>query len=409
MKTAVQFGAGNIGRGFMGQLFFEAGYHTIFVEASKPLVELLNASHTYPLRLLDASSQQAIDMEVTHIRALHVDEVEQISETIAHADVTGSAVGVPNLIHIAPLLAAGIRRRFTTNPTSIDIYLCENMLDAALQLKSHVLEQLEHDVRVWAEEHVGFVGTSVVRMVPVISAELRRQYSGLVVADSYHKLSYDGTAIKAAPPPIVGLYPVKNFKAEVERKLFMYNLGHAALAYPGYLKGFSYIHESFEDQEITMLFQKCLDETDVALQKCYPKDIDAKSQEETRKDIFLRFSNPMMMDTIRRIARDPIRKMGPEDRLIGSATLCLSQGIFPEYIAIACAAALCYDQPDDPQALKLQEIIQQSGIEATLREVSSLDPESEFGKTIRNNYSRIQEQRANAEKHFSLLNRHCWK
>lgn len=404
MKTAIQFGAGNIGRGFMGQLFFEAGYHTIFVEASKPLVELLNAAHTYPLRLLDAPSQQAIDMEITHIHALHVDEIDQIAEAIAQAEVMGSAVGVPNLIHIAPLLAAGIHRRFRMNSTPIDIYLCENMLHAASQLKSHVLERLEYDVKAWAEEHVGFIGTSVARMVPVISEELRRQDPGLVVADSYHKLPYDGTAVKSAPPPIEGLYPVRNFEAEVERKLFMYNLGHAALAYPGYLKGLFYIHESFEDQEITMLFQKCLDETALALQKRFPEDIDAKSQEETRKDIFLRFSNPMIMDTIRRIARDPIRKLGPEDRLIGSANLCLNQGIFPEYIAIACAAALCYDHPDDPQAVKLQEMIQQSGVEATLREVSSLDPESELGKTIIHNYFRIQEQRANAEKRVSFLN-----
>jgi len=409
MKTAIQFGAGNIGRGFMGQLFFEAGYHTIFVEASKSLVDLLNVSHKYPLRILDALSQQAIDMEITHIRALYVDEIEEIAEAIAHADVMGSAVGVPNLIHIAPVLAAGIRQRFTTNPASIDIYLCENMLHAASQLRSHVLGHLEQDVSAWAEEHVGFVGTSVARMVPVISEEVRRRHPGLVVADSYHKLPYDGTAVKSAPPPIVGLYPVRNFEAEVERKLFMYNLGHAALAYPGYLKGLSYIHESFEDQEITMLFQKCLDETALALQKRFHEDIDAKSQEETRKDIHLRFSNPMIMDTIGRIARDPIRKLGSEDRLIGSAKLCLSQGIFPEYIAIAAAAALCYDHPGDPQAVKLQEMIQQSGIEATLRNVSSLDPESKFGKTIINNYFRIQEQGVNAEKHFSLLNRHYWK
>jgi mannitol-1-phosphate 5-dehydrogenase len=404
MKTAIQFGAGNIGRGFMGQLFFEAGYHTIFVEASKSLVDLLNASHTYPLRLLDAATQRTINMDIAHIQALHIDQIDQITDAIAHTEVMGSAVGVPNLIHIAPLLVAGIHRRFTMNPAPIDIYLCENMLHAASQLKSHVLEQLEHDVRVWAEDYVGFVGTSVARMVPVISEELRRQHPGLVVADSYHKLPYDGIARKAAPPRIEGLYPVRNFEAEVERKLFMYNLGHAALAYPGYLKGLSYIHESFEDQEITMLFQKCLDETALALQKRFPEDIDAKSQEETRKDIFLRFSNPMIMDTIRRIARDPIRKLGSEDRLIGSANLCLNQGIFPKYIAIACAAALCYDQPEDPQAVKLQEIIRHSGIEATLRNVSSLDPESEFGKTIIHNYLRIQEQRANAEKHFSLLN-----
>ena len=398
MKTAIQFGAGNIGRGFMGQLFFEAGYQTIFVEASKSLVELLNASQNYPLRILDAASQQTIDLEIRRIRALFVDEVEQISEAISNADVMASAVGVNNLVHIAPLIAAGIVRRFRTNPSPIDIYLCENMLDAASRLECHVLECLENDARAWAESHVGFVGTSVARMVPEISEEVRKQHPGLVVADSYRKLPYDGAALKGTPPPSSGMYPVKNFKAEVERKLFMYNLGHATLAYLGYLKKLRFVHEGFEDKEITTVFNKALDETGSALQKLYPQDIGAKSQEEVREDIDLRFSNPMMMDTIQRVGRDPIRKLRADDRLLGSAHLCLSQGIFPKSVAFVCAAALCYDEPNDPRAVELQDKIEHAGVEDTLREVSSLDPDSELGRTIIGNYRRIQKKnRTNAE------------
>jgi mannitol-1-phosphate 5-dehydrogenase len=393
MKTAIQFGAGNIGRGFMGQLFFEAGYQTIFVEAFESLVDMLNNSQAYPLRILDAASQQAIDLEITNIRALYVEQTEQIVEAIAHADVMGSAVGVKNLIHIAPLVAAGITRRFSINPTPLDIYLCENMLDAASQLQSHVLDHLEQDLRAWSKHAIGFVGTSVARMVPVVSEELRKQHPTLVIADSYHKFPYDGTATKATQPPIEGMYPVKNFKAEVERKLFMYNLGHAALAYLGYLRGFSYVHETFDDREFISVFQQALDETGTALQKLYPDDIDAKSQENVRADINLRFSNPMMMDTIQRVGRDPLRKLGVHDRLVGSANLCLSQGIFPQNIAMICAAALCYDEPHDPQAVKLQHMISALGIETTLRKVSSLESHSELGRAIIQQYQRFQEQR----------------
>ena len=53
MKKAVQFGAGNIGRGFLGQLFFESGYETTFVDVVEPLVAGLNERHSYPLRILD--------------------------------------------------------------------------------------------------------------------------------------------------------------------------------------------------------------------------------------------------------------------------------------------------------------------------------------------------------------------
>jgi len=199
------------------------------------------------------------------------------------------------------------------------------------------------------------------------------------------------------------MYPVRNFKAEFERKLFMYNLGHAALAYLGHLKGLSYVHEGFEDEDITTVFNGALDETGTALQRLYPDDIDAQGQEEVRQDIKLRFGNPMLMDTIQRVGRDPIRKLGADDRLVGSAKLCLSQGLFPKRIATTCAAALCYDEPTDPQALKLQDMIRHGGVGATLRDVSALDPGSDLGGTIISDYHRIQGRRANAGRCFSLL------
>jgi mannitol-1-phosphate 5-dehydrogenase len=305
----------------------------------------------------------------------------------------GSAVGVNNLAHIALLLAAGITRRFAKNPTPVDIYLCENMLDAATQLQSYVWGYLQHDVRVWAENAIGFVGTSVARMVPMVSEEFRQQYPNLVIADSYHKLPYDGTSTKAKQPPIEGMYPVNNFKAEVERKIFTYNLGHAALAYLGHLRGYSYVHETFEDETFITIFQQALDETGAALQQSYPEDIDAKSQQDVRADINLRFSNPMIQDTIQRVGRDPIRKLGAHDRLVGSANLCVQQGIFPRNIAIICAAALCYDEPNDPRAVELQNMIHTLGVEATLHTVSSLEPRSELGQAIIQEYHRFQEQR----------------
>ncbi len=57
-KLAVQFGAGNIGRGLMGQLFWESGFETVFVDADPSLVDQLNARGSYPLRILDAYSQR---------------------------------------------------------------------------------------------------------------------------------------------------------------------------------------------------------------------------------------------------------------------------------------------------------------------------------------------------------------
>jgi mannitol-1-phosphate 5-dehydrogenase len=390
MKTAVQFGAGNIGRGFMGQLLFESGYKTVFIEAKKELVERLNERKCYPLRILDALSQKEILLKIENIEAVNINETGAAVDAISGADVMSTAVGLKNLAPISAVIAEGVKKRCKTNPSPVDIYLCENILNASDILRSRVFEKLDPVVRKWAEDNIGFVGTAVARMVPEAPSRPGFEDPLLVVADSYHKLAYDQKAVKGRVPGIEGLYPAGNFKAEVERKLFVYNLGHAALAYLGSLKGFSYIHETIKDSECYPVFDRALDETSSALLKQYPEDFDIQGQKEVREDIRLRYGNPMIMDTVHRVGRDPIRKLGPEDRLIGSAKLCISQGIFPENIAHICAAALCYNFQQDPEAVKLQEMIKDQGVEAVLEQVSNIDTGGALGKKIIYYYRELQ-------------------
>jgi mannitol-1-phosphate 5-dehydrogenase len=101
----------------------------------------------------------------------------------------------------------------------------------------------------------------------------------------------------------------------------------------------------------------------------------------------------MLLDTVQRVARDPIRKLGPNDRLIGSAKLCMEYAIFPEYIALVCGAAFCFDYQGDPDAVKLQEMIAGQGIARTLEQVSEVDPESDFGKKVLAAYYEFQKRR----------------
>ena len=392
-KIAVQFGAGNIGRGFMGQLFWEAGYHTCFVEYNPSLVSLLNEKKQYPLRLLDAYSKQEVDLTIDRFEALATNECQRIAETIAKADVIGTAVGVKSLEHIAPSLAEGIMVRRQKNPSPVDIYLCENIYGAAAMLKEAVLKSLDAETAKWMEQSIGFVGTSVARMVPAASDRFGVDDPLFVVADSYHKLPYDGPAMRGEPLNIEGMYAVGNFQAEVERKLFTHNLGHAALGYLGFLKGYSYVHEPFDDPELSAIFDGALDETSEALVKMYPDDLDADEHRDIRKDVRIRFGNPMIMDTVQRVARDPIRKLGPHDRLIGSAKLCLKYGIIPTHIASVCGAALCYDYAEDPDAVQLQEMIQEYGIDRTLQQVSGVEPGDDFGKKILEAYFELQKKK----------------
>ncbi|MFP4564401.1 MAG: hypothetical protein ACLFRY_13955 [Spirochaetia bacterium] len=386
MKQALQFGAGNIGRGFMGQLFWEAGYETCFVEYDQGFVKLLNEAGRYPLRLLDAYSGAEIDMTIDKVEAVHSTELGRTSEIFAEAAAVGTAVGVRNLEATAPLVATGIKKRIAVDGGPVDIFLCENVFGAGKILKTAVFELLSAEERSWAEANIGFVGTSVARMVPAPDKRFEKEGPLFVVADSYHKLPYDAEASRAPEPPIEGLVSVSNFRAEVERKLYTHNLGHAAMGYLGYHEGYTYVHETFEDEELLAVFDGALNETAAALVKRYPEDIDADEHAEIRKDVRIRFGNPLLGDPLTRVARDPLRKLGPEDRLVGSGRLCLDYEIFPAHIARVCGAAYRYDNPEDPAAVELQDIIADKGIEGALEEVSGLDPRSDFGRAVADAY-----------------------
>jgi mannitol-1-phosphate 5-dehydrogenase len=399
MQLAVQFGAGNIGRGFMGQLFWEAGYKTVFVEASRDLVRSLNRSGCYSLKLLDASSRRIIDLSIDRFKALWGDDKTAVAQAVEGARVIGTAVGVRNLSAISEVLAKGIEERFSSKKEPVDIYLCENVVNAADILREEVRKLIDRaEVLEWMESNVGFVGTVVARMVPSVGERYGGEDPLLVVADSYHKLPYDAKAARAPQPPIEGMRPVEHFRAEVERKLYTYNLGHAALAYLGYLKGYTYVHEPFADEQLLEVFQGTLDETCGAIGRKYSDVFTRKSNEEIREDIDLRFGNPMIQDTVYRVGRDPLRKLGPDDRLVGSAKLCMENGIFPRNIASVCGAALCYDYDGDPDAQRLQKMIASQGVEKTLREVSSVDPSGDFGKVVLDSYRELKELKQKVNK-----------
>lgn len=380
MKYGVQFGAGNIGRGFIGHLLWESGFRTIFVEANQELVRLLNERGCYPLRLLDKDGT-ARDLLIDGVEALSSEEEDRVSDAVAGAEIVFTAVGVKNLKLIARTLAWGIEKRSRTNPQFLNIFLCENLKDAPTLLRQEVEMYLSSLAKDFCQQKVGFVGTVVARMVPVIGERYGVKDPLFMVAESYHKLPFDVGAIKGPVPPVSGLKPVSNFQAEVDKKLFLHNLGHATLAYVGYLKRYAYIHEAVADQEIEGILNGVWGEITLALFRKYPT-LDRAETEEMVKDLKERFANPALMDTVERVGREPLRKLKPGDRLVGGIHLCLSQGVFPRSIAMACGAALHYDFSGDPEAVILQEMVARKGVTEVIKEVCALDPESEVGKEI---------------------------
>ncbi len=375
MSTAVHFGAGRIGRGFLGQLYAQSGWDTVFVDVVPEVIEALNRQEGYDIRLVDDAGTKVVRVE--QVRGIDGRETDAVAEAVAACDLASTAVGVRALPQVAGPLAAGLARRAEASGEPLNVVVCENLLDAAEQLRQAVLDHLgEVPSADFVRENAGFVATVVSRMVP----DQEHDDPLTVSVEPYAILPVDAAAFVGPPPAIQGMRPVPNIRGHEERKLFCHNLGHALCAYIGHQRGFELIPDAIEDTPIRMATIAGLAEAADALIPRHgfePEEYDAHVH-----DLLRRFANRALGDTVARVARDPIRKLGRHDRLVGAAQLCLDHGIHPTNILAGISAAVAYDHPDDPQAARLQDI-RRRGFDAVLTEVCGLQSDDPLYPLIR--------------------------
>jgi mannitol-1-phosphate 5-dehydrogenase len=153
MKKAVMYGAGNIGRGFIGKVFSDSGYDVCFLDIMPNIIEELNRRHEYPVRIVTNNGNH--DEIVKNVRAVHAGGSEALAE-IASFDIMATAVGVNVLPKIAPVIAKGIIERMKAG-RPLDIILCENQLEADILMRGWINEYLNEEQREWAGKNIGLV------------------------------------------------------------------------------------------------------------------------------------------------------------------------------------------------------------------------------------------------------------
>jgi len=370
-KLAVHFGAGNIGRGFLAQLYTESGFRVLFVDIVDAVVNALHDRGTYPLDIVETAGTTRL--WIKPVDALHASRTDAVAVAMAQADIASTAVGAAVLPRLASTIARGIEKRTKIRPESpLNIILCENIHDAAGLLRPLVLEQLEGDSRRWAEKNIGFINASIGRMVPVMTDEQKAEDPLLVRVEPYCELPVDADALVPPFPEIRHMKPISGFMAYVERKLYVHNLSHAATAYLGWFHRHHFIWQAAEDPAVAQLARAAALESCQALVR--RRGLSMQDLEAHVEDLFARYRNRALGDTVERVARDPVRKLGPEDRIIGAARQCLEADITPQHIAIVAAAAARYRNPEDPAACRIQEIMERKGLTGVLTEISGLPP-----------------------------------
>ncbi|WP_124726757.1 mannitol-1-phosphate 5-dehydrogenase [Staphylospora marina] len=378
---AVHFGAGNIGRGFIGALLNQSGCEVCFIDVVQELVDEINRRREY---VVETAAEHRETFIVRGVRAVSGLDPEAVSREIIDADLVTTAVGPAVLERIAPVLAKALTERLRTHDRPLNIIACENAVGASTMLKSYIFQHLDEEIHAKAKKCIGFPDSAVDRIVPLQSNEDRLK----VIVEPFYEWVVDRSGIRGEIPEIKGITWVSDLTPYIERKLYTVNTGHATAAYLGYLFGFRTMDEALRNPFVRETTQKALEETGRLL--VLKHAIDPEDHRRYTEKIMSRFANPHLSDEVTRIGRSPIRKLGPGDRLMGPAVQLLEHGMVPEHLSVGIAAALLFDHEEDEEAMRIRTLRAEKGLYKTIRQVTGVQPDSPLFARIIENVEKLE-------------------
>lgn len=380
MKKAIHFGAGNIGRGFIGQLLARSGYEITFVDVAAELVDDINNLGKYYIEIVGDNPERIL---VENVKAINSDKnLDALLDAIVDADIVTTAIGPNILKFIAPNIAKGLTKRLKTNTTPLNIIACENMVGGSTVLKGFVYEALDDETKKLADKYIGFPDAAVDRIVPIQHNDEKL----LVKVEPYCEWDVDATKVVGEKPAIDGLTYVDNLAAYIERKLFTVNTGHASIAYIAYQKGIKDIATAMKDESVVAAARDVWNETGALIVAKYPF-FDKEKHAEYVRTAENRFKNPHLSDEVTRVARGPKRKLGAKDRLVSPATQLIERGKSCDALAGVIAAALKFDFDGDKEAVEVQDFIKANGIEKAITHFTEIENGSPLFNLILEKYN----------------------
>ena len=383
--SCVIFGAGKIARGFIAHLLSLSDIDFIFVEKADALADLINERGQYTINILGAPEKNYV---VKNAKALKFSQEKEITEAIAEADVVFDAVGGKNLQEIVPFYIKGIEKK-AEKGGYLNFVTCENWKEPAKILKEGVEAGIAPEAREYLDNYVGFTESVIMRSGIEAPKELLEKDPLIVNVQNYWHLPVDAARVKGSLPDIKYMEPLTGFAGFLERKFYTYNAANGTTSFVGALLGYKVLAEAAHDERILKILNGVYQETGKALSMKH--GISLEEQMAFARTSLNKLQDYTIVDSIERNARDPQRKLGKDDRLVGSARMVLSCGIRPENLCTAIACAVYYRNPEDSSAVALEKVVKEEGIDAVLEKICGIEPEGELGILIKEKIEKIKE------------------
>ena len=351
------YGAGSIGRGFIGPLFARAGYEVVFVDIDRSVIGALNNRDSYHFTV---AADPPYDVQVCGAHGIDGADERAVLDGIASCDLMATALGAAALQKVAPTIAKGFSHRMRQSGAPLNLLICENLKDAAHLLRGWILEALPEDDRPMLDARFGLVEAAIGRMIPPGAGAGMAGGAGEsmgnagtdplhLTVEEYGYLPVDKAAFVGEPPSgVPELIPYEPFSFYEERKLYLHNMGHAVCAYFGMRQGCTTIAQAASDPVVRLAVQNAMTEAAAMLSMKYC--VPFARIFDHAEDLLYRFGNVALGDTCERVGRDPMRKLRAGDRLAGALAQCGEHEVIPVYIALGYAAALRHVTDDRARA-----------------------------------------------------------
>ena len=380
MKKAVLIGAGQFGRGVIGMLLERSGYHVVLADINEDVIRDINTRGEYVIRRIDEDDKSVTVKNISAISSLSPELVKEC----ALCDVICTCTGLTALGKVAPAIANSISERKKNGFSGcINVLACENAIGGTTILKHYVQEYLTEEEKQYLEEHIGFPDCAIDGIIP----PRRDALPADVTAEKYYEWDSLKSGFRGELPSIDGLNIVDDLSRYLERKLFTLNGPNAVTGCFGFRKGYKTIQESLADEEIYGIVWQMMEEAGEMLSKRH--GFTAEEMLEYRSFIMKRFLNPHIIDTCERVAREPIRKLAANDRIVAAMNFAHGFGIAtPAYIK-GIAEVLAYNNPNDAQSGEMQQLIASLGMRKALEQLSGISADSETSAAVEAEYNRI--------------------
>jgi mannitol-1-phosphate 5-dehydrogenase len=379
-KRLVLFGAGMTGRGQVAQLAHESGWQLTLVDRDATLIERLRTAGRYTVRLLSESG--AREVTISGYQALHTAQAEAIAAAVRDADLVVTSVLEPNLAALAETLAPALAARLAASDQPLNVIAAENMMNSSETLAALLAARFAPRQQLAAAGRLGFPNSMIARVVPVAADPL------LLPAEEFSEWTADATTAVGELPQIRGLEWVTNQAARLQRKLFIHNTGHAVCGYAGWLAGYRYIHEAAQDPAIMAHLTGAIAESGAAVAAEHGFDpLSIRAYQDNLKG---RLVIDALPDEITRVIRQPLRKLGPQERLVGPALLCRKHGLPRAGLCWGIAAVLACRLPGDEQFDLIAATVDRLGPLAAFTDLVGIQPSPQGSALIAEAYAHLR-------------------